>query len=102
MTTIITQGVTIAVPVDDVPDEEPTGTCAGGWFLCDDDDDDEEEAGCCPDGYKCGKESCSVSNPSETAEVHKIKPGPSNAERVGSGLLGVVGCLGVFGLIHLL
>lgn len=100
MTTIITQGVTIAVPVDDVPDEEATQTCAGGWFLCDEDDEDEDEAGCCPDGYKCGKVSCSVSSASETAEVQKERPG-SGAERVGSVLMGVLGCLGVFGVLHL-
>lgn len=99
MTTIVTQGVTIAVPVDDLPDEEATQTCAGGWFLCDDDDGDEE--GCCPDGYKCGKESCTTVTPSETAEVQKLRP-ESAAGRVGAGVAGVFGCLGVFGALHLL
>lgn len=98
MTTIITQGVTIAVPVDDVPDEEATETCAGGWFLCDE-DEDEDEAGCCPDGYKCGRESCTASDASETGEVQKARPG-SGAVRAGSWLVGVLGCLGVFGVLH--
>lgn len=100
MTTIVTHGVTIAVPADDVPEDEPTQTCADGWFLCDE-DDDPYEAGCCPDGYKCGKESCSVSSATETAEVQKLRPG-SGAARVGSGLMGALGCLGVFGVLHLL
>lgn len=97
MTTIVTQGVTIAVPVDDLPDEEATQTCAGGWFLC---DDDEDEEGCCPDGYKCGKESCTTVTPSETAEVQKLRP-ESRGERVGAGVAGLLGCLGVFGALHL-
>lgn len=98
MTTIVTQGVTIAVPVDDLPDEEATQTCAGGWFLCDDDGDEE---GCCPDGYKCGKESCTTVTPSETAEVQKQRP-ESAGDRVRAGVAGVLGCLGVFSAIHLL
>lgn len=100
MTTIVTQGgVNIAVPVVDLPGEKATQTCAGGWFLCD--GDDEEEGGCCPEGYKCGKESCSVSGPKETGEVQKMQPG-SGGVRVGSGLVGMLGCLGVFGVMHLL
>lgn len=106
MTTIIAGGVTIAVPVADLPSggdrEEATQTCAGGWFLCDGDDDEGDEAGCCPSGYRCGKESCTVTSPSETAEVQKERPGDSAGGRVRGGLARVLGCLSVVGVLHLL
>ncbi|KAI0108515.1 hypothetical protein F4814DRAFT_61612 [Daldinia grandis] len=75
MTTIISSGVTIAVPVSDAQAAEgaqPTATCASGWFLCG--EDAGPVAGCCPSGYNCGAASCTLSASTATATVGKELP----------------------------
>ncbi|SPN97427.1 uncharacterized protein DNG_00941 [Cephalotrichum gorgonifer] len=105
MTTFVRNGVTVAVPVADVPQETGTATCAGGWFLCKEDDDAGDQAGCCPSGYACGRESCTIVTPTETAEVQKLRPGEDSGAASGvrrGGILGMLVCLGVAASVHLL
>lgn len=71
-TTIISSGVTIAVPATDVPATTTTGTCAGGWSLCP--TSAGPTAGCCPSGYSCGTASCFLATGSATASLAKEIP----------------------------
>ncbi|CCF46856.1 hypothetical protein CH063_00083 [Colletotrichum higginsianum] len=71
-TTIVSNGVTVVVPVSDVPEPQATETCASGWFLCG--EDGGPIPGCCPSGYQCGTASCSSVSPSETGEIQKHFP----------------------------
>ncbi|ROT37688.1 hypothetical protein SODALDRAFT_340862 [Sodiomyces alkalinus F11] len=74
LTTIVTDGATVVVPITDVPtgSEQTTESCASGWFLCG--QDAGPVAGCCPSGYSCGTASCSTVIGSQTAEVQKQFP----------------------------
>lgn len=97
-TTIMTDGVTVVVPLADVP----TGTgqtsepCASGWYLCG--QNAGPVAGCCPSGYDCGTASCLTVTASQTAEVQKQFP-DSGAERqsFGGWSIGVAVIAGVIG-----
>ncbi|GJC79396.1 hypothetical protein ColLi_02234 [Colletotrichum liriopes] len=71
-TTIISNGVTVVVPVTDVPEPQATETCASGWFLCG--EEGGPVPGCCPSGYECGIASCSSVSPSQTGEIQKHFP----------------------------
>ena len=77
VTTIVdSNGATVVVPVEtgsSGPGEQ-TGTCAEGWKSCGVDDG----GGCCPDGYGCGRASCTAEK--GTGRVGKIQP-----ENVGAG-----------------
>lgn len=76
-TTILSDGATVLVPVTDVPDSQPTESCANGWFLCG--DDAGPVAGCCPSGYECGVASCTTEMASQTEEIRKMRPEDSGA-----------------------
>ncbi|KAG5978308.1 hypothetical protein E4U55_006248 [Claviceps digitariae] len=78
-TTLISDGVTIVVPVMDTPATSTTGsgTCASGWFLCG--KDDGASAGCCPSGYECGTASCFNAGPTATSKIPKEAPDQSIA-----------------------
>ncbi|CAI4215167.1 unnamed protein product [Parascedosporium putredinis] len=97
MTTIINNGVTIAVPVADVPASN-SATCANGWFMCG--DEGGPVAGCCPDGYSCGTASCTLASPTETSRVQKQLPDSAASTKAGS-LAGLVVAAGLFGVLHL-
>lgn len=72
MTTLISDGATVVVPATDVPTDDATSTCAGGWFLCG--KDAGPVAGCCPSGYDCGTASCFSAEASQTGQVQKEFP----------------------------
>ncbi|KAL7799031.1 hypothetical protein V8C37DRAFT_144882 [Trichoderma ceciliae] len=72
--TIISHGVTVVVPANDVPTATASNECASGWFLCG--KDAGSVAGCCPSGYKCGTASCFTSSASETNSQQKQLPEP--------------------------
>ncbi|KAI2463462.1 hypothetical protein F4781DRAFT_416513 [Annulohypoxylon bovei var. microspora] len=74
-TTIVSNGATVVVPLSDAQaaaSASVTPTCAAGWFLCG--TAAGPTAGCCPDGYGCGTESCTLSASSVTATVQKELP----------------------------
>lgn len=105
-TTIVSGGVTIAVPASDVSaaattGTTTTGTCAGGWALCPTDADAGPVAGCCPSGYSCGTASCFLATASATASVAKELPGSGAVRRgnVGWSMATIPALLGVvFGM----
>ncbi|KAJ2901468.1 gpi anchored protein [Zalerion maritima] len=74
-TTIVSDGVTIAVPLSALPSDYTatvsSPTCADGWFLCG--EDAGSIAGCCPDDYVCGTASCTITE-GATATVAKELP----------------------------
>ncbi|KAI1778040.1 hypothetical protein F4818DRAFT_404670 [Hypoxylon cercidicola] len=75
MTTIVSNGVTIVVPVTDAEaagNALASSTCAAGWFLCG--GDAGSVPGCCPSGYDCGTASCTLSTSTATATVQKQLP----------------------------
>ncbi|EHK26262.1 uncharacterized protein TRIVIDRAFT_218430 [Trichoderma virens Gv29-8] len=72
--TIISHGVTVVVPANDVPTTTASNECASGWFLCG--KDAGSVAGCCPSGYKCGTASCFTSSASQTNSLQKQQPEP--------------------------
>lgn len=82
-TTVTSNGMTLVVPATDVPDAEPTSTCAGGWFLCP--SEAGPIAGCCPSGYACGTASCTLSAATATATVQKEFPGSAANDKAGRG-----------------
>ncbi|KAK6864018.1 hypothetical protein PG995_000546 [Apiospora arundinis] len=76
-TTLTSNGLTLVLPVTDVPEAPPTtSTCANGWFLCP--SEAGPVAGCCPSGYECGTASCTLSAATATVTVQKEQPGASN------------------------
>ncbi|OTA70656.1 hypothetical protein K449DRAFT_428207 [Hypoxylon sp. EC38] len=95
-TTIISNGVTVVVPLTDAQAASSaltttTATCASGWFLCG--TDAGPVAGCCPSGYSCGTASCTLSTSTATATVQKELPSSAarrNGGGAGLGLLAVV------------
>lgn len=65
------------------------GDCAAGWFLCP--RDAGVIPGCCPSGYGCGTESCTLARASATVATPKQLPDDGGA---AGGRPGVeVGCL---------
>ncbi|KAL7942134.1 hypothetical protein V8C42DRAFT_348003 [Trichoderma barbatum] len=70
--TIVSHGVTVVVPANDVPTPTASDECASGWFLCG--KDAGSVAGCCPSGYKCGTASCFTSSASQTNSLQKQQP----------------------------
>lgn len=87
-TTIVSDGVTVIVAVDDLPEATATSTCADGWFMCG--EGGGPVAGCCPSGYDCGTASCFTVRASETQEVQKELP---DADSGASSRLFVAGML---------
>ncbi|KAM0511485.1 hypothetical protein ACHAPE_009839 [Trichoderma viride] len=83
--TIISHGVTVVVPADDVPTATASDKCASDWFLCG--KDAGSVAGCCPSGYKCGTASCFTSAASETNSVQKQEPEASSKNAASSAVL---------------
>ncbi|KAL7973034.1 hypothetical protein HDV63DRAFT_254578 [Trichoderma sp. SZMC 28014] len=83
--TIISHGVTVVVPADDVPTATASDKCASGWFLCG--KDAGSVAGCCPSGYNCGTASCFTSAASETNSVQKQEPEASSKNAASSAVL---------------
>lgn len=83
--TIISHGVTVVVPADDVPTATASDKCASGWFLCG--KDAGSVAGCCPSGYKCGTASCFTSAASETNSVQKQEPEAPSKNTASSAVL---------------
>lgn len=77
-TTIVSNGVTVAVPL---PTPEPGAkTCAGGWYLCP--DSVGPVAGCCPSGYDCGIASCTSAREGATATLQKEFPSSAAASNM--------------------
>jgi len=64
-----------------------------------------EREGCCPRGYRCGRESCTAveegAQPTGGGIVEKIEPSSSEASifRVKLSFLGFGGLLGMIGVI---
>ncbi|KAL2115662.1 hypothetical protein VTJ04DRAFT_9917 [Mycothermus thermophilus] len=90
VTTIVNaNGVTVVMPLNEVPAEAtPTqGSCAKGWYLCGGDKKNkgEEDEGCCPDGYACGVASCFLTAAGETGGVRKVRPGEGQAASLRGG-----------------
>ncbi|KAI1761623.1 hypothetical protein GGR53DRAFT_19160 [Hypoxylon sp. FL1150] len=82
MTTIVSNGATIAVPVTDAEaagSALASSTCASGWFLCG--SDAGSVPGCCPSGYNCGTASCTLSTSTATATVQKQLPNSAPGSR---------------------
>ncbi|KAG6011935.1 hypothetical protein E4U43_008028 [Claviceps pusilla] len=81
LTTLISHGVTIVVPVPITPTTSVTnsGTCASGWFLCG--KDDGAAPGCCPSGYECGTASCFTTAATATSKIPKQAPDQSSATK---------------------
>ncbi|KAI0098891.1 hypothetical protein GGR51DRAFT_536765 [Nemania sp. FL0031] len=86
-TTIITNGVTVVVPLTDAQaaSTAPAATCASGWFLCG--ADAGAVSGCCPSGYICGTASCTLSAATATATVQKELPGNGAMRARGAPVL---------------
>ncbi|TGO44288.1 hypothetical protein BCON_0554g00060 [Botryotinia convoluta] len=92
-TTIVSSGITVAVPVGSAATiTSATGACATGWTSC------AASLGgdCCPSGWACGTVSCesvSVQATATTTEVlQKEVPGMGGRVRVkgsGGGVLGL-------------
>lgn len=91
-TTIISDGLTVAVPASAVP-ASTTGSCATGWFLCG--KDAGARPGCCPSGYGCGTASCSLVASGATASVAKEVPGTGGGGRSGVEVWVVGGLSGI-------
>ncbi|OTB15019.1 hypothetical protein K445DRAFT_121120 [Daldinia sp. EC12] len=89
MTTIISNGATIAVPASDAQQAatQPTPTCASGWFLCG--EDAGPVAGCCPSGYACGTASCTLATSTATATVQKELPNAAAASSRRGGIVDI-------------
>ncbi|KAJ0307056.1 hypothetical protein COL516b_004288 [Colletotrichum fioriniae] len=81
-TTIISNGVTVVVPLTEVPEPQATETCASGWFLCG--SEGGPVPGCCPSGYECGTASCSSISPTRTGEIQKHFPNSGGSRAVVS------------------
>jgi len=84
-TTIISNGLTIVVPVGTAAAvATPTGVCASGWSTC----AASVGGNCCPSGYACGTASCSLVSPTQTSVVQKGSPsaGTRNRGVWGSGV----------------
>ncbi|KAI0846000.1 hypothetical protein F5Y00DRAFT_245097 [Daldinia vernicosa] len=99
MTTIISSGVTIAVPASDAQAAEgaqPTATCALGWFLCG--EDAGPVAGCCPSGYTCGAASCTISTNTATATVQKELPNAALSSKSRGRIVDVLALAWVAGV----
>lgn len=75
-TTVVSDGVTLVVPVTNAP-AQTTGSCANGWFLCG--TSGGPVAGCCPNGYDCGTASCFANGGTQTGAVQKHLPGNNGA-----------------------
>ncbi|KYK60294.1 GPI anchored protein [Drechmeria coniospora] len=88
LTTMVANGVTIVVPVGDVPRPTATTTCANGWFMCG--SEAGPVAGCCPSGYSCGTASCFTAQASQTGSRPKLVPGQSAASRAGAAAAGML------------
>ena len=75
-------GVTVVAPVPtgtDAGDDQPEPECASGWSLCP--AEAGPIAGCCPDGYRCGTASCTLSEPDATATAQKQFPNAAGESR---------------------
>ena len=75
-------GVTVVAPVPtgtDAGDDQPEPQCASGWSLCP--AEAGPIAGCCPDGYRCGTASCTLSQPDATATAQKQFPNAAGESR---------------------
>jgi progranulin len=79
MTTVVSNGVTIVVPLASFP-SLPTSTCATGWYLCG--ADAGPVPGCCPSGYTCGTASCTVISASTTGKIQKVLPSASLGDKL--------------------
>ncbi|PGH12075.1 hypothetical protein AJ79_04474 [Helicocarpus griseus UAMH5409] len=95
-TTIVDDsGATIVVPVDAGATSGPGGgeggRCARGWRIC----GVEEGGGCCPEGFRCGRVSCTAGGEgfAGTAVVGKM------GEQNGGGRLVLVGGIWIWGLL---
>ncbi|KAI9643795.1 hypothetical protein NHQ30_007145 [Ciborinia camelliae] len=97
-TTIISSGVTIAVPVGSAATTaSPTGACATGWSAC------PRGLGgdCCPSGWTCGTASCEMTRVRATGGamttelLQKEIPGVGARIRVRGSGCGLVGLGGV-------
>ncbi|QBZ62509.1 hypothetical protein PoMZ_11391 [Pyricularia oryzae] len=92
-TTIISNGVTVAVPLP-TPNRgsDDSKTCAGGWYMCP--DSAGPVAGCCPSGYDCGVASCTSAREGATATLQKEFPSSAATDRTPKGevltILGMV------------
>jgi hypothetical protein len=70
-TTIISNGLTVVVPVGSAAAvATPTGACASGWSTC----AASLGGNCCPSGYACGTASCSSLSSTQTNVVQKGSP----------------------------
>ena len=94
-TTIISSGITVAVPVGSAATiTSATGACATGWTSC------AASLGgdCCPSGWACGTVSCESVSVEATATITKVlqkeAPGKGGRVRVGGERGGMLG-LGV-------
>lgn len=98
-TTIISNGLTVVVPVGAAATVNvPVGNCASGWQSC----SASLGGNCCPADYACGTASCSsLINPSQTALTDKHSPNNNNGNaggrNRGMGAVGIV--LGVWMLV---
>ncbi|KAF7953292.1 hypothetical protein EAE96_006503 [Botrytis aclada] len=91
-TTIVSSGITVAVPVGSAATlTSATGACATGWTSC------AASLGgdCCPSGWACGTASCESVSVEATATMTKVLqkevPGMGGRVRVGGlggGMLG--------------
>lgn len=91
-TTIISSGITVAVPVGSAATTaQREGTCAQGWSSC------AASLGgdCCPSGWNCGMASCESVGPTSTQVLQKEVPG--GAGRIGGRSGEVLGLVGVLG-----
>ena len=95
-TTLVSDGVTIVVPITDVP-ASTTATCGDGWSLCG--SNAGPVPGCCPSGYDCGTASCFTVTASQTAKVQKEFPTKDSGGSLSKQRRGVLA--GGFALIFL-
>lgn len=93
-TTIISDGITVAVPVGSAATlTSATGTCATGWSTC------AASLGgdCCPSGWACGTASCEIVQTQASATITEVRQ--KEIPGVGERVRGRGGMVGVFGLM---
>ena len=95
-TTIISSGLTVAVPVGPAATvASPSGECANGWSTC----AASVGGNCCPSGWECGTASCSSVGASATKVEQKSSPNGGGRVQVAlQGVMAVIwiGYLGVY------
>lgn len=78
-TMLISDGVTVVVPVSTGGGSRSPGRCARGWFSC----ADTAGGGCCPTGYACGS-SCTATAAKTTVAKEQATHNSATRRKIGA------------------